>query len=507
MKKIRFSLQINMTLQTWVGMLFVLKRYLLFSSIFCILSIHSIHCVRNYYNYSQFKSKSIGTQENSFSDLYQTDLNYPLLVTPSSINEKTEAQNIFSSKGNKNILLSREKDSKGRILITRVSADILEREGGVSQDRIRLAGNAVMYHNQIRITAQKMIIENGERGELSNHIQVFDKKNNLSLFATRATYVRSEQKITLEGEPYIIRKSKDNKNNIFLVCSRIVHYLDIQKSIIEGEINVVGNTWNIFADEGVYEGDNNALRLERNAIFLSDEDYLTGELMFYHQDKKMIELQKKVTFYTYKNSFRSKNQNTIKQEKKSKLETKKKQELYILTAENVFYIPKEKLIAKDDVIFTRKGSILKTQNLELLGENLSDLRADKEVFLRDDEQAVVVQAGHLDYSHKKQKIVLRDKAKINFTEKKIELHAGFIERDLIQKYVRAYNHVSMEQKGQTEYSKLNSEYAYYDERKEIITMDGSPKIIKKNTLLGAQKIWVYPKEKRILFKNYIRGSM
>ena len=488
-------------------------------NLFFIFTFIFVNCT----NLSLYLKQYEKPKKNSLDDKYLNEVNYdvPKIVLPT---KNSKNKNNYTLKSNSNSksnytdenfttahslpklkkIISKKKASNGKIITTSLSADILDRveigknKKGEILDRIRLEGHAILFHDKIKITADKIILENNEKAHLTNNIVVYDSKNNIGLYAKEAFYKRKEQEIILIGSPYIIKKYKNKKENEILSCSRIIHRLDLKISNIEGEIVVSSNLWNLFADNGIYDQNNSTIILEKNPILISSEDYLKGEKLIYYQNKKQIELQNDVTFFTLKKSFRK---NKLKYEKEN----------YILTSDNLVYEPNVYILAKKNVILTRIGSIIKSNNLEIYGKDFNNINAKDDVYLHDDDEEISVNTKNLNYDKSKELIILSENIKVDYKKKDTIIKANYLERDLNKKYTKAYSEVNVEQntksKDLNEKTILKSEYAYFDEIKDLITMEGNPKVFKNNSFLSAQKIFVHPKKNQIFLENNINGGL
>ena len=207
-------------------------------------------------------------------------------VASLSVKEKNSKIKKISSQGH---------DSWGRAVSLTLTGRELIREELVRKGkpllRISLRGNARLYHNQIRVRAQRIVIENEERGEMTGNIEIYDPRTKTRVYGQSATYERGKQRIRLWGNPYI-QKSSSTHTQLLITCQNLDYLLEERHLLLEGGVRGHYRDGNMFAEQGKYLASQQKLILETDPTFWSPRAYLIGKTLIFEEQKQSFEIRR-----------------------------------------------------------------------------------------------------------------------------------------------------------------------------------------------------------------------
>ena len=422
-------------------------------------------------------------------------------------------------KGKTNKLLSRASHSSGQKANLAISGrDLLReelREKGRNIVRITLKGNVKLYHNQIRIKAQSIKIEDQKIGEIKGTIEIYDPQTKIYAYAQNAKYNRDQERIYLWGKVYVKKEfSKDEK--LLLSCKGLDYHLKKKNLLLEGSVRAHYADSNMLAESGKYLASQKKLVLETNPVLWSPRAYLVGKTLSFAEEKRSFEFKGESLLYLYTSISLRPSYATIP--RSSRLEEDKKKTLEelptILTADRVVYFHSGSVEAEGKALLTQTGMSFRANYLHFSGKKQGQVSAHGNVHALDYKENTEMRAQKLEYKEEAQKLLLEEKAFLSFYEDSslykgnkgrtlTRLSGEYIERDFSKKVVRAQGGVRISQKNY----KGEAELLNYKEDSQTLIMEGNAGVYRKRTFIRAEKIFVYSRGERILFQKRVGASL
>ncbi len=422
---------------------------------------------------------------------------------------------------NRNQLTRVEDTKKRKNVITHFFANNLVRRKvnwkGKEAYELILEGSAVIKHDNTIIEATRIQLDPEDNGILEGRIQVSDPKEGIFMFAQRGFYNRKEEKVIIEGNPYI--NLKKNSQNILITAQKIERDISAGTIYIGDKVKMHSEQWNIFADYGIYTDKEKEFLLHKQPIFLGKNIYMTSKYIKYNSETKKIIIDKEPLLIHFINY------DTKKDEKQDQLPRKK--EKMVITADRIEYRlqqnnkkynleelskiynlsplkikeflknqnliqeePFEKIRAKiiGNVLMTSETKYIEGEEFYLVGEDHSALISHKKVKLQDKKEKIELESHYMYYDLKNRYLYLKNQPRLiryddnqNIIE---ELVSEFIERDFAKEYLVAKGNVVFKRKEEI----ANCEFARLYEKQEKTELYGNVILKRKKDEFNGKRI-------------------
>ncbi|MCR9144523.1 MAG: hypothetical protein NXI24_19955 [bacterium] len=465
---------------------------------------------------------------------------------------------------------STKPDKKGRRVSTSFSGyelirEVIEDDLGLTTVRITIRGNATIRHENVLITANRMVIEDGTRGKLEGAVKIYDRSSGLRVYAARADYDRDEQMVELSGRPYLTVKQGRNKPTL-VTCTKITRDLEAKESVLDGDVRIHHDAWSILGDRGVYYDDENRVVLEANPFLFGKDQFLSGDRLIYEVEDRRVLLDGQIAFLSNNgggigpddaekddddggedgrppgleeyvrlggslpvfggdsdeanandtnkaNPGGARNQTAGGTEEADGENDAAVQELTALTADRIIHsFPADEEATTEvegQVMMTRGESLeVRTPALVALGRDFHTIHTEQGVEMRDRSQDMFVRADVMDYQRDEELLRLEGDPEIEFYKKGTDeveatLRGAVIQRDFAAENTSAWGGVEIERENLL----ATGEIATFYEDADVIVLEGDPGLKDGASSVRCEKILFYPEKNRILLYNRIRGYL
>lgn len=433
------------------------------------------------------------------------------------------------------VIVDRRPDSRGRPVRTFFSGSELIREkviiNGAPTVRISIRGGAVLRHNDVTISAPAIVLDGGVYGRCLGGVIIRDRKNGLLIRAKKADYNRSEQKLWLKGNPYMIIKKKKGEKPTVITARELSRDIGEGRSLMKGDVRIIKGGWTLLADDAVYRDREDDILVERDPIVLGNESYITGEKIRYAVDDQKMIMSNNVVFLSRSgpsglNMITPGRPETLpdleefarrggryrgSQTGKETAQTDKKERVVsTITAQNLVYDFKSgrevRAEMTGEVSLVQDSMKLKSESLTAVGKEFHTIIAEKDVDLLERKQNLHITAGIMYYERKAGRIRLERSPRMEFLKKdssevQAVLTGATIEKDIQKKETVARGDVRL----QREKMEVTGELATFHESAGMIVLEGDPGVIENNSMIRCERVFIFPEEDRILLSNRITG--
>lgn len=440
---------------------------------------------------------------------------------------------------------STKPDKKGRRVSTAFSGyelirEVIEDDLGITTVRITIRGNATIRHENVLITANRMVIEDGSRGKLEGGVRIYDRSSGLRVYAARADYDRDEQIIHLSGRPYLTVKQGRNKPTL-VTCTKITRDLEAKESVLDGDVRIHHDGWSILGDRGVYYDEESRVVLEANPFLFGRAQFLSGDRLIYEVEDRRVLLDGQVTFLSRSaDGPRGISENNSEAGDPAELtgleeyvrrggsvssdtadssagidgeDEPKIVPVTAMTAERIIHhFPTDEEASTEvtgEVLMTRGDALeIRTPHLVALGQDFHTIHTEQGVEMRDLSQNMFVRADVMDYQKDEELLRLEGDPEIEFYKKGTDeveatLRGAVIQRDFAAESTSAWGGVEIERENYL----ATGEIATFYEDADVIVLEGDPGLKDGASFVRCEKILFYPEKNRILLYNRIRGYL
>ncbi len=168
---------------------------------------------------------------------------------------------------------------------------------GIQMKTFILGGGAYIQHKSIRLMAKEIEIigEDALVGNLKGQVIVEDSENGMTLYASKGVYNKMEGTVSLENKPFLVQK-KDNKR-VKIKCDSIVRYLEEAKTNLSGPVVVTSSDFQLFGENAVFLEKENRIDLQGEPFLFSESRYLIGNSLNYFVKEATISLKGDANIY------------------------------------------------------------------------------------------------------------------------------------------------------------------------------------------------------------------
>ncbi|MCE9600088.1 MAG: hypothetical protein K8S54_19160 [Spirochaetia bacterium] len=435
-------------------------------------------------------------------------------------NDEIPKQEIGEVEKPENVETTSTRDGSGKLVRVQIYGDELIREevdvGGIPVKRTTLRGNAIVLHNNVRISAPLIVLSAGKTGQCIGGVRIDDVANGLSIFAERGDYDREAQTIVLSGSPRMQSDGKGRKP-VHLTAGKMVRNMGTRISTLDGDVRIATDGWTILGDHARFEDQGKRIDIPDQPIVFGAGQFLSGKTMSYYTEEKKIVYQDEII--------------NIRQEEVSATPTPVNDSLEafirrgdhasgfvdisgpgVLTADQIVhdFSNREEPITtvRGNVLFTREGLRIAAPMLESAGKSGARLIAREGVDSTDRKQNLHITAGRMLFEREVKLLHLEQDPKIEFLKKDSDVVTGSlsgaqIERNFDTKQTVARGGVKLVQSDVT----AVGQKAVYQEDSGAIVLEGEPGIQQENGFLKCEKIVYYPEKRRLILMNRLRGQL
>ncbi len=459
------------------------------------------------------------------------------------------------------VVRSTKPDKKGRRVSTSFSGyelirEVIEDELGIKTVRITIRGNATIRHENVLITANRMVIEDGTRGKLQGAVRIYDRSSGLRVYAARADYDRDEQMVELSGSPYLTVRQGRNKPTL-VTCTKISRDLEAKESVLDGDVRIHHDAWSILGDRGVYYDDENRVELTSNPFLFGRDQFLSGDRLIYEVEDRRVLLDGRIAFLSRQATgpagiggaanqadgeggssaplapvgleeyarrgggvpvLNENGEVIVREDPQSELAESDAEEaeaapVTALTADRIIHsFPADEEATTEvegEVLMTRGAALeVRTPSMIALGRDFHTIHTEAGVEMRDRSQDMFVRAGVMDYQRDEELLRLEGDPEIEFYKKGTDdieatLRGAVIQRDFAAENTSAWGGVEIER----ENFLATGEIATFYEDADVIVLEGDPGLKDGASSVRCEKILFYPEKNRILLYNRIRGYL
>lgn len=451
----------------------------------------------------------------------------PLAEKPVDVEEQTDPEDRIDEEIPTDALYETTTDKKGKKIKTYFYGDELIREkieiDGAAATRITIRGNALILHDDVRISAPRLVVDAGVRGRLLGGVRISDKKSGLTIRASTALYDRLKQQVELSGRPRIQIKNKGQPTTL-ITARRAIRDLAGRRTILEGDVRIFHDDLVLLGERGVYEDDTDKITLSKNPVILGPGQYFTGEALVYSTIAKKLLLGDQAIAVTA-------GQNApvllaVEPEKKPSLEQfarqggvvagepqanqskAEKEAPSVLSADAIeydfFQEDNAEAVVTGNVHYSREQLNIHAPVLRLRGKTAHVLDGPQGVKIIDGGTRVT--AGSMHYEQKTGILLLKDAPQMEFLDEEnsevtATLSATLLERNFERGTTLFRGDVSI----QNESYRAVGELATYTESEEALLIEGSPAMEGEGGRMECERILIYPRTNRILLYNGLNG--
>lgn len=397
-------------------------------------------------------------------------------------------------------LVQIKKDTKARKeVLTYYSADELIRKKVPWKNKedfeIHLKGNATIIHEKTKIYAPLMIIDPDNNAKILGKIIVIEEEQGIFFYAENGEYSRNEEKIKISNQPYMRIKAGDEV--ILIATDEIIRNIPQGEVIFKNYLKMFGNDWTLLGNESIYYDKTKSFVVAKYPVLLGKDLYLSGEKIVYQSNLQKIVIENDpILFLNLRNNH---NVNKKENQKDNTINPKNLQtdkELMVVQAHTIEYILKKeerKGIAKGNVRMLSNTKKIFGEEFILYGKDFDRLESKQKVIIEDLKENFYLESHYMFYDLKERKLILKNQPKITIfhdsTKQSIkeELHASIIERDFNKEITIAKGGVWFKRDNEI----VEAEYAYIDEKNEIMQVTGNPKLKRQDVEIYAKRIDIY----------------
>ncbi len=436
-----------------------------------------------------------------------------------------------------NFIVDESPDKRGRKVRTSFSGyelirEIKEDEFGIKTTIITIRGNATIRHEKVLITASKMTVVDGVRGELVGNVRIYDRESGLRVYAARADYDRDEQLVNLSGSPHLTVQQEGQKPTL-VTCTKIVRDLAAKTATLDGDVRIHHDSWTVIGDAAVYYDQENRVVVKDNPLLFGERQFLSGDQITYNVKERTAFLEGRTTYisggdgddnvfgdvatgpppgleeYTRKGGNIDR---PAPSENDGEDGEVKDAGPFYLTADQIQHsFPRGEeptTEVRGNVLMTRGESlVIETPYLVALGRDFHTIHTEEGVQMTDRERGMYVEAGVMDYQSNEEMLRLEGNPFIDFLKKdgtvEATLSGAVIERDFADGSTSAWGDVRIERERYT----ATGEMATFYEDADVIVLEGEPGLEDGPSKIRAEKILFYPEKNRVLLYNRIRGYL
>lgn len=472
-----------------------------------------------------------------------------------ALNEQDDGGPVAQPETPERSITSTRPDKKGRRVSTAFSGyelirEVIEDDLGLTTVRITIRGNATIRHENVLITANRMVIEDGARGVLEGAVRIYDQSSGLRVYAARADYDRDEQLVNLTGQPYLTVQQGKNKPTL-VTCTKISRDLAAKESTLDGDVRIHHDAWSILGDQGVYYDEDNRVVLEKNPFLFGRDQFLSGDRLIYEVEDRRVVLDGQIAFLShaagptadpnagdddasdeddvppdleeyarrggsiavYESGANAATGASSKDPGDEIAEETATAPVTVMTAKKIVHsFPADEEATTEvvgDVLMTRGEALeIRTPHLIALGQDFHTVHTEQGVEMLDRSQNMFVRADVMDYQKEEELLRLEGDPEIEFYKKgtdQIEatLRGAVIQRDFAAESTSAWGGVEIERENML----ATGEIATFYEDADVIVLEGDPALKDGASFVRCEKILFYPEKNRILLYNRIRGYL
>lgn len=414
-------------------------------------------------------------------------------------------------------------DGRGRAITTIFSGaelirEVVERDG-IETIRVTIRGGASIRHDQVLISAAQMVIEGGDRGALEGGVTIVDRQSGARLRAARAQYSRSDQMVTLSGNPQLVAAAQ-GQSPALLSCNQMKRDLAARVTTLDGDVRIHQEQWSIVGDAAVYRDESREVTIGGGPMIFGRTQFLSGDSLVYDTAARTARLDGRTVLLSQDapivgetarpaaltvDSFLRDAGETADRSQPSGPAVMSADRFVYRSAQN----PEDsETSAEGNVLITRSGLRIETPALTAYGRGLSLVHTDRGVRMLDRDQNIAVRAGVMEYHRDGNRLRLENEPELIFLkpgsdESQATLRGAAIERDFNARRTTAFGAVELIR----ENYQATGELATFFEDQGLVVLEGDPGIGGGRSRIHSEKILFYPEKNRIILYNRIRGFL
>ena len=442
------------------------------------------------------------------------------------------------------------KKKKGKRFRTRIQASRLIRDSIMSSgknvgsrkkriQRLILSGNAIVSNQKFQIRADEIVIHNKATMRLKRNVRLHDRERNIFVYSQKGYYDRNQQRLTLQGKPYLKHKKRKSKT-ILISCREIVYLVDEGVAFFKGTTKTHHEDWTSFSDSGKYLGEKAILYLEGSPILVGKGRFMSGDTFLYKQKEQTLISKGRAVLYFQREAediFVSSlpdrhlqdpssmslldyarngggdldslaNKKSLSKKKSFAARNRKKsaKSTGVLTADELHYHSKKGLEAFRKVALSSEDLDMKASYLRLFGPKKNHIQAQGNVYAKSHKNSTIAEGDFMEYIGKKKRLSLIGNAKVtlkNDAQGDSILSAYLLEQFKDKKVFFAHGNVQFQKNSYF----ASSEQAKYHEQSKILLMEGNAKLSREGESVESQKILIYTEKDQIVFPNRLEGYL